>query len=350
MLKIMINSVNKFSFDSAVSYLVSLIFMLIGLVTVLMNLHFGNKLPFMGEWDGLSMNLIWRLLDNTSEEVSKGLFVAIKAVKDNFVIFGIITSGFTYLCLRLNEEQQMGLGMVERIGELVSSWKYWRNFAFLLLNSYSMIKGLSIFSSRFNNKNKHVELLKFIARIMRQPMSILNVVPFCGLLTIFNCNEMVQMIVTPCFTSYFLMAMILFNLKRIKSFADFKSLMTKLAKIWCLIWVASITDTNFYSEDTKKSLVWPLKLIGNNLIVFGDLLPGLFLSYIVFTEFVQKSSIRWLYPAIYSSFCSSMVGVYAYNLLKLYLVYRPNLEDHFMSNLPLVALFFQWNILLRTVY
>lgn len=124
----------------------------------------------------------------------------------------------------------------------------------------------------------------------------------------------------------------------------------QIGKILGYFFLAGITDTQIYNEQSRKTFLWPLKFLGDNLIVFGDILPGIYLIYYIYTRFVAKSSIRIIYPAIFTSYVSCAFGLLCYQSLKVYLKFRPDPKTHFMNHLHLVKIFCEWNILLRTIY
>jgi hypothetical protein len=70
-----------------------------------MKVNFGHRLPFLGQWNELvSTRRLWKLLDHSSEEVSKILFNLIRAVKENFISLLVLVSGFIYLSLSFRKQ------------------------------------------------------------------------------------------------------------------------------------------------------------------------------------------------------------------------------------------------------
>ena len=96
---------SKFSYDSVITYAYSIGILLIAFLVNLMKVNFGHRLPFLGQWNELvSTRRLWKLLDHSSEEVSKILFNLIRAVKENFFSLLVLVSGFVYLSLSFRKQ------------------------------------------------------------------------------------------------------------------------------------------------------------------------------------------------------------------------------------------------------
>ena len=337
--------INQFSYDSVLTYLYSIALFFIAQLLNILRIEFGSRIPIIHEWNSiLSYRYLWKILENSSEEASKIIFGLIQAFKDNFIWILALVGSFIYLIFSADED------FAENIVEKLTEYKFLRNFAFFLLNVYILFKTLRAFNSKLTKKSQYLQIWKNLLKLVNQAENVAVLTLFIGFLAVKNDNYMFQYIGTQAWILVLIVSMLIFNLRRIKSTDCAKKFSIKMATIIGYFLLASLVDPLFYAESTKKHLFWPIRHIGRNLIFYGDILPGLFLTWQIFKKFIQKTNIRYIYPAVFTSYFSSIFGLYAYFILKIYLKYRPDPETHFMSNLPLLALFCQWNILLRTIY
>jgi hypothetical protein len=186
--------------------------------------------------------------------------------------------------------------------------------------------------------------------LVKEGENIAVLVLFLGIFAIKNDNYLFQTIAVQTWTSVLVISLLILNFRRLHTVQAWKEFLTKICKILGWLLLASIVDPLFYTEAANSTLIWPLRFVGRHLILFGDVIPGIFLTWQIFKKLIQHTTIRYVYPAIFTSYFSAMFGVYAYHLLRIYLKAYPNPEDHIMNHMPLMALFCQWNILIRVVY
>lgn len=179
--------INKFSYDSIILYTYSIFILLVAFVLNSVKTEFGARLAIVDKWDSfLSYRMLWKLLDNSSEEFSKFIFTVLNAIKDNtLVILGLIFC-FFYLVITFGAKGDLNDTMIEQTLDMVSSYKFWRNFAFFLLNIYIFLKVKNSLSSV--SFTKKVNRLLNLRAFLTQNENISVLIIFLGFLAIKNDN------------------------------------------------------------------------------------------------------------------------------------------------------------------
>lgn len=165
-----------------------------------------------------------------------------------------------------------------------------------------------------------------------------------------NSNLMLQNISAQIYFAVLIISIVLLSLRKTVGYNQIRTLLGKLGRILGFFFLAGMVDPQIYSQSSKSAFFWPLNFVGRNLTLFGDILPGLYLVYYIYKRFIISSNIKVIYPAIFTSYVSCAFGLLCYHSLQIYLKLRPDPESHFMKHLPLVKIFCEWNILLRTGY
>ena len=79
--KMVLNS-NKFNYDTVLAALVAFSIFGAGFIVFLIRLNFGSQVPYFGNWAKLiGWDFVWKLLNNTTEEISKMVFNTLDLVR-----------------------------------------------------------------------------------------------------------------------------------------------------------------------------------------------------------------------------------------------------------------------------
>jgi hypothetical protein len=283
MIKSILKLTNQLSYDSLMIYFVCFIILVVSYILYIIQISSGPRIPFIGEWVSfLSTDTLWKLLENTSEEFSRIVFEVLVSIKKNALWLMIAVISFIYINIKYFKENETQYSTFEKLNKIVMSYKFLRNLAFFLLNFYILINTLKSYTTTYRIKNQFQVLLKYLARMILFYQVLFAGVLFLCIYAFQNDNYTIQKIGTQAYIVVFIIGFTVCNLTRISSVQNLKEYSIRFSKVMGYLWLASITDPLFYDQDSETILIKPLNFIGDNLIIFGDIIPSFFLAYQIY--------------------------------------------------------------------